>query len=76
MIVKYFAWLKNITNIEEEEINDVSIINVKTLFLRVNSEGRGDARVFNMNWTCFLQILSLSSRHELDVFLTQMRIFE
>ena len=31
MIVKYFAWLKNITNIEEEEINDVSIINVNTL---------------------------------------------
>ena len=31
MIVKYFAWLKNITNIEEEEINDVSIIDINTL---------------------------------------------
>ena len=31
MIVKYFAWLKNITNIEEEIINDVSVVDVNTL---------------------------------------------
>ena len=31
MIIKYFAWLKNITNTEEEEINDKNITDVKTL---------------------------------------------
>ena len=31
MIIKYFAWLKDITNIEEEEVNDKNIIDVKTL---------------------------------------------
>ena len=31
MIVKYFAWLKNITNIEEETISDKSVIDIKTL---------------------------------------------
>ena len=31
MIIKYFAWLKNITNTEEEEINNENITNVKTL---------------------------------------------
>ena len=31
MIIKYFAWLKNITNTEEEEIEDKNITDVKTL---------------------------------------------
>ena len=31
MIIKYFAWIKNITNLEEEIILDKSIIDVKTL---------------------------------------------
>jgi len=31
MIIKYFAWLKNITNVEEEIIEDPSIVNIKTL---------------------------------------------
>ena len=31
MIIKYFAWLKNITNTEEEEINNKNITDVKTL---------------------------------------------
>ena len=31
MIIKYFAWLKNITNKEEEIINDSSIKDVKSL---------------------------------------------
>ena len=31
MIIKYFAWLKNITNTEEEEIDDKNITDVKTL---------------------------------------------
>ena len=31
MIVKYFAWLKNITNTEEEIINDDSIKDIKSL---------------------------------------------
>ena len=31
MIVKYFAWIKNITNLEEEIINDNSIVDIKTL---------------------------------------------
>ena len=31
MIIKYFAWLKNITNIEEEEIDNENITDVKTL---------------------------------------------
>ena len=31
MIIKYFAWLKNITNTEEEEVNDKNITDVKTL---------------------------------------------
>ena len=31
MIIKYFAWLKNITNIEEEKIEDKNITDVKTL---------------------------------------------
>ena len=36
MIIKYFAWLKNITNTEEEKIDDKNITDVKTLkkFLR------------------------------------------
>ena len=36
MLVKYFAWLKNITEIEEEVIEDSSIIDVNSLkkFLR------------------------------------------
>ena len=36
MIIKYFAWLKNITNTEEEEVDDKNITDVKTLkeFLR------------------------------------------
>ena len=36
MIIKYFAWLKNITNIEKEIINEPSIIDVNSLklFLR------------------------------------------
>ena len=31
MIIKYFAWLKNITNIDEEIINDSSITDVDSL---------------------------------------------
>ena len=31
MIIKYFAWLKNITNIEEETIDNKTIIDVVTL---------------------------------------------
>ena len=30
MIIKYFAWLKNITNTEEEEVNNKNITDVKT----------------------------------------------
>ena len=31
MIIKYFAWLKNITNIEEEVIYSNNIVDVETL---------------------------------------------
>jgi len=31
MIIKYFAWLKNITNIDEEVINDSSITDIDSL---------------------------------------------
>ena len=31
MIIKYFAWLKNITNTGEERIEDKNITDVKTL---------------------------------------------
>ena len=31
MIVKYFAWLKNITNCEEEIIDNKEIVDVETL---------------------------------------------
>ena len=31
MLIKYFAWLKNITNTEEEEVIDKNITDVKTL---------------------------------------------
>ena len=31
MLVKYFAWLKNITEIEEEVIEDPSIVDVNSL---------------------------------------------
>ena len=31
MLVKYFAWLKNITEIEEEVIEDLSIVDVNSL---------------------------------------------
>ena len=31
MIIRYFAWLKNITNIEEEIIDNKTIIDVETL---------------------------------------------
>ena len=31
MIIKYFAWLKNITRTEEERIDDKKITDVKTL---------------------------------------------
>ena len=36
MLIKYFAWIKNITEIEEEVIEDSSIIDVNSLkkFLR------------------------------------------
>ena len=31
MIIKYFAWIKNITNIDEEIINDESIVDIESL---------------------------------------------
>tara|TARA_B100000029_G_C16875732_1_gene704773 strand:+ start:71 stop:319 length:249 start_codon:yes stop_codon:yes gene_type:complete len=31
MILRYFAWIKNITNKEEEIINDATIVNIDTL---------------------------------------------
>ena len=31
MIIKYFAWLKNITHTEEEKVDDKNITDVKTL---------------------------------------------
>ena len=31
MKLKYFAWIKNITNTEEEEVNNKNITDVKTL---------------------------------------------
>ena len=31
MIIKYFAWLKNITETEEEKVDDKNITDVKTL---------------------------------------------
>ena len=31
MIIKYFAWIKDITNTEEENIDDKNITDVKTL---------------------------------------------
>ena len=38
MIIKYFAWLKDITEVEEEVIEDSSIIDIDTLkkFLNKN----------------------------------------
>ena len=38
MIIKYFAWLKNITEIEEELISDTNIkdINSLKIFLKKN----------------------------------------
>ena len=31
MIIKYFAWIKDITNTEEEKVDDKNIMDVKTL---------------------------------------------
>ena len=31
MIIKYFAWIKNITRIDEEKINDSSVNDIKSL---------------------------------------------
>ena len=31
MLIKYFAWVKNITEVEEEVINDLSIVDVNSL---------------------------------------------
>ena len=31
MIIKYFAWLKSITNVDEEILNDKNIVDIKTL---------------------------------------------
>ena len=31
MIIKYFAWLKNITNVEEEMIDNETIVDVESL---------------------------------------------
>ena len=31
MLIKYFSWIKNITKIEEEIINDSSIVDVNSL---------------------------------------------
>ena len=31
MVIKYFAWIKSITNIDEEIVHDTSIVDVKTL---------------------------------------------
>ena len=31
MIIKYFAWIKNITEIEEEIIKDKSVVDINTL---------------------------------------------
>ena len=31
MVIKYFAWIKSITNIDEEIIYDDSIVDIKTL---------------------------------------------
>ena len=31
MIIKYFAWLKNITNVEEEVLTDTSIKDINSL---------------------------------------------
>ena len=31
MLIKYFAWVKNITKIEEEIVDDISIVDVNSL---------------------------------------------
>ena len=38
MIIKYFAWLKDITEVEEEVIEDSSIIDIDTLKKFLNNK--------------------------------------
>ena len=40
MLIKYFAWLKNITKIEEEIVNDPSIVDVNSLKDPITDEER------------------------------------
>ena len=49
MLVKYFAWLKNITEIEEEIIEDTSIVDVNSLKIYLQKKYPKFKEHFNNN---------------------------
>ena len=66
MLVKYFAWLKDITKIEEEVIEDPSIVDVNSLKEHLKKKYPKLNEHFNNNDLIRIAI-NLSYTHENDI---------
>ena len=76
MIIKYFSWLKNITNTEEEIINDKNIKDIKSLQIFLKKKYPKMKKYLDtkqliryaINYKYVLKNAKLSSNDEIAIF--------
>ena len=76
MIIKYFAWLKNITNKDQESLNDKSIKDIKTLKIYLGKKypklkkyfNKKDMLRFAINLKYINTNIKLKSNDEIAIF--------
>ena len=75
MKIKYFAWIKNITNLEEEEINSKKIKNLDELKIFIikkypdlNKHMKKEILRFAINQEYVIKNINLSDNDEIAIF--------
>ena len=75
MKIKYFAWIKNITNLEEEEINSSRIKNLDELKIFIiekypdlNKHMKKEILRFAINQEYVIKNINLSDNDEIAIF--------
>ena len=75
MKIKYFAWIKDITNLEEEEINSNRIKNLDELkifiiekYPNLNKHMKNEVLRFAINQEYVIKNINLSDNDEIAIF--------
>ena len=76
MIIKYFSWLKNITNTEEEIVNDDNIKDIKSLQIFLKKKypklkkylDKKQLIRYAINYEYVLKNTKLNSKDEIAIF--------